>query len=399
MASQLYLKNSAPALQFRASSFSRRLLSQATPVKKESAITIRRIAYAVKLVRFPFLLVAISSIGYQRGVNDAIRNPLKLQQAAFESMLMEFSVPSTDEVEIVTERGVRSRFDTPLGSLGGKKLETKDSRSEKIAIVGRQILKSAQTYVRTNFEEAIEKAKEDILKDDVDMEERELSRRLNEDPEVQFWVAALENVEGASLDGIQNWSYVLISSPIPNAFVSAMLPHKIFVTTGLFEKFVHNDDELAMILGHEVSHLIRGHFAKSSNIESWIRGFEIFALMLDPTEGLLSLGVASFLSSTREALVAAFSRANETEADELGLRLAAMSCFDTKRGIEVYRKMEEAAISDGTASDHNFMSTHPPSAERYENLLSLVETENFSKYSYCNTLQKRIARAFKSRSS
>lgn len=127
---------------------------------------------------------------------------------------MEFSVPSTDEVEIVTERGVRSRFDTPLGSLGGKKLETKDSRSEKIAIVGRQILKSAQTYVRTNFEEAIEKAKEDILKDDVDMEERELSRRLNEDPEVQFWVAALENVEGASLDGIQNWSYVLISSPI-----------------------------------------------------------------------------------------------------------------------------------------------------------------------------------------
>ena len=69
-----------------------------------------------------------------------------------------------------------------------------------------------------------------------------------------------------------------------------MLPHKIFVTTGLFEKFVHNDDELAMILGHEVSHLIRGHFAKSSNIETWIRGFEIFALMLDPTEGLLSLG-------------------------------------------------------------------------------------------------------------
>ena len=67
MASQLYLKNSVPSAQFRASNFSRRLLSQATPVKKESAITIRRIAYAVKLVRFPFLLVAISSIGYQRG--------------------------------------------------------------------------------------------------------------------------------------------------------------------------------------------------------------------------------------------------------------------------------------------------------------------------------------------
>ena len=76
----------------------------------------------------------------------------------------------------------------------------------------------------------------------------------------------------------------------PNAFVSEMLPHKIFVTTGLFDKFVNNDDELAMILGHEVSHLINGHFSTSSNVETWIRGIEIFVLMLDPTEGLLSLG-------------------------------------------------------------------------------------------------------------
>ena len=69
-----------------------------------------------------------------------------------------------------------------------------------------------------------------------------------------------------------------------------MLPQKIFVTAGLFDKFVNNDDELAMILGHEVSHLIMGHFSQSSFIESLIRGLEIVVLMLDPTEGLLSLG-------------------------------------------------------------------------------------------------------------
>ena len=112
------------------------------------------------------------------------------------------------------------------------------------------------------------------------------------------------------------------------------------------------------------------------------------------------LGIASFLSNARTALIAKFSREHETEADELGLRLAAMSCFDTKRGVEVYRKMEEAAVIDGTASkNHNFMSSHPPSVQRYENLQSLAETENFSQYSYCNTLQKRIARALKSRNS
>ena len=109
------------------------------------------------------------------------------------------------------------------------------------------------------------------------------------------------------------------------------------------------------------------------------------------------VGIASFLSSSRGALVAAFSRTHETEADELGCRLAAMSCYDTKRGIEVFRKMQEAADSDGTASKQNLMSSHPPSQERYENLKMLAETQNFSEYSYCNTLQKRITRAFKSK--
>jgi Zn-dependent protease with chaperone function len=103
------------------------------------------------------------------------------------------------------------------------------------------------------------------------------------------------------------------------------------------------------------------------------------------------------LSSGREAVVAAFSRAHETEADELGCKLAAMSCYDTRRGIEVYRKMQEATANDGNALKQNFMSSHPPSQDRYHNLQSLVETQNFLEYSYCNTLKKRIARALKSK--
>jgi hypothetical protein len=152
-------------------------------------------------------------------VTDAIRNPMKLQQGAFEAMLKEFSVGSSDEVEIVTERGVRSRFDSPLGSLGSGKVKTKDPRSEKIAVVGREILKSAQKYVRKNFEEAVEKAKDKITKDNIYIKDQQLAKLLNEDSEVEFWVAALENVEGASLEGIQNWSYVLISSPIVSRLI------------------------------------------------------------------------------------------------------------------------------------------------------------------------------------
>mmetsp|Transcript_6778 Transcript_6778/g.14442 ORF Transcript_6778/g.14442 Transcript_6778/m.14442 type:complete len:439 (+) Transcript_6778:126-1442(+) len=398
---QVFRKNSTPWTQVRTSIASRKViggkgcLSPATPVKKKSAITLTRVAYAVKLVRLPFLIVAISSIGYQRGVTDAIRNPLKLQQGAFEAMLVEYAVESEDAVEIVTERGVRSRFDTPLGSSGYGKITTKDPRAEKIARVGKEILVSAKTYVRVKFEEAVAKAKVEIINDEAYIQERRLTKLINEDPEVEYWMKALEHIEGASLEGIENWSYVLISSPIPNAFVSEILPQKIFVTTGLFDKFVNNDDELAMILGHEVSHLLMGHFSVSSYYESMVRGAEILVLMLDPTEGLLSLGIASFLSNTREAVVASFSRTHETEADELGCRLAAMSCYDTRRGVEVFRKMDEEAAKNGNASNQNMMSSHPPSQERYDNLQILVETQNFSEYGYCNTLRKRIARVFK----
>jgi hypothetical protein len=56
--------------------------------------------------------------------------------------------------------------------------------------------------------------------------------------------------------------------------------------------------------------------------------------------------------------------------------------------------MQDAAIENGTASKQNLISSHPPSQERYDNMLSLVETQNFSEYSYCTTLRKRIARAF-----
>jgi len=366
------------------------LLSGSEPVKKQSStITLSRLAKAVKIVRLPFLLIGISTVGYQRGVTDAIRNPLKLQQGAFEAMLLEYGVDSDDEVEIVTERGVASRLDSPL-----RNKHVRDPRAERIRKVGRKILQSTQKYVRDNLEEAIFQARERIKKEETFIKENALAKKLKEDSEVKYWVAALEHIEGYNLEGIDNWSFILISSPIPNAFVSEILPQKIFVTSGLFEQFVKNDDELAIILGHEVSHLIKGHFSEASLFEAIIRGAEILLLMLDPTEGLLSIGMVSFLSTTREAIVAAYSRGHETEADELGCRLAAMSCYDTRHGIEVFRKMQDAAIENGTASKQNLISSHPPSQERYDNMLSLVETQNFSEYSYCTTLRKRIARAF-----
>ena len=145
-----------------------------------------------------------------------------MQQGKFEALLDEFAVESEDEVTIITERGVLSRLDTPLSSLKSGKGNTKHPRAEKIASVGKEILVSAKAYVRAKFAEAVAKAKDEIMKDDVYIKERMLERLLNEDPEVKKWITALEHIEGASLQGIENWSYVLISSPIVSLCASML---------------------------------------------------------------------------------------------------------------------------------------------------------------------------------
>jgi hypothetical protein len=209
-------------------------------------------------------------------------------QGTFEALLREMGVEDCeDDVEMISERRV-SGFSTLQWIIGRANLEANDPRTIKVAKIGREVINSARRYVRKNLDEAVEKAKEMI---DGEYGKNELlAKKLLEDPNVAFWAESLERLEGAQLEGIENWQYVLVKSSIPNAFVSEMLPQRLFVTTGMFDQFVNNDDELAMIIGHEISHLVQGHLSQSSLFESFIRGFEILFLMLDPTDGLISLG-------------------------------------------------------------------------------------------------------------
>lgn len=199
-------------LQFRTSIFSRRTgtasgtegaKARSVPLQKASTLTWTRAAYYFKVARLPFLIVAIYGLGYRQGVTDTVRNPMKLQQGTFETLLMEMGVHSGDDVEIVSEKGVVG-FSTLEWFLGSKKrLHAEDPRALKVANVGREIIQAARKHVRAKLEEVVDKAKEPYngkyLKDDV------LARKLNEDPQVEFWVHALERIEGASFEGTENW--------------------------------------------------------------------------------------------------------------------------------------------------------------------------------------------------
>jgi Zn-dependent protease with chaperone function len=364
-------------------------------VEKSATTRWRRLGLFFKYTRIPFLIVAIYGLGYQQGVIDTVRNPSKLQQGIFESICLEMGVTSGDQVDIISERRPPPKF-TKLGwayvSDNDEDGRIHDARTHRVTSIGREIIRAARMYVKDELKTAIQKAKVEILTNKSDLSSEEVTKLVFEDPEVDFWEQSRQRIEGSTIDGIKDWQYVLLDTEIPNAFVSEMLPQRLFVTTGLFNQFVNNDDELAMILGHEVSHLVKGHGSQSQLSEYMLRGLEIFILSLDPTEGLLSLGVAAFLSSTRDSLLAAHSRAHETEADELGCKLTAMACFDTKRGSNAFLKMHQHDVKHG-ADSKDLMSSHPPSLERYEHLQEINAEENFAKYSYCSNLKTRLGRA------
>ena len=171
------------------------------------------------------------------------------------------------------------------------------------------------------------------------------------------------------------------------------MPRHLFITTSMLSQFIHNDDELALVLAHELSHFILGHISETNQLQTFLRMIEILLLSMDPTEGLLSIGVVSLLATLRTALTAAHSRDNEHEADTLGLMITARSCFDTANASKVFQKMHDQNVGP----PHNkhllsFADTHPSSQERYEKLLLSSETENPMKYhdSYCAGVSKKM---------
>lgn len=155
-----------------------------------------------------------------------------------------------------------------------------------------------------------------------------------------------------------------------------------------------------MILGHEMSHLVLGHVSERNQVETMLRTLEVLLLSIDPTEGLVSLGVIAGLAWMRGLLVASFSRESETEADALGIKLAAMACYDTEKGAVVMKKMHDHQVELAGGHSRNshllqLMDTHPPSLDRYKKIQEQSKTENPQKYGHstCASVQRKMMQA------
>lgn len=154
------------------------------------------------------------------------------------------------------------------------------------------------------------------------------------------------------------WSVNLIRSPQINAF--CMPGGKIAFYTGILETLKLTDDEVAVIMGHEMAHALREHgreqMAKGTitNI-----GSEVLAGAVGGTAGTLVKSGAGLLSLK-------FSRDDETDADLVGLELAARAGYDPRAGVTLWKKM--AAAQKGAPME--WFSTHPSSDNRIATIQS-----------------------------
>ncbi|CAB9526628.1 Metalloendopeptidase OMA1, mitochondrial [Seminavis robusta] len=347
--------------------------------------SLRRFAFFVKMLRIPALGLSVYALGRQQGIIECSRNPRLIEDELLQTILMDVGVKDRSQVQIYSSEDSVTLAATSVGILQSKTIR-----------IGNDIVRCASLFVRKKLAKAIQDVKD---KQPSDVSQEDFIKACHKDENFAYWTQALYRVEGE--DPNIPWKYILIDSPLANAFVTEILPQRFFVTTKMFDDYIENEDELAVVLGHEMSHLILGHVSQRNNLETALRTVEVLLLSIDPTEGLMSLGVIAGLAWMRGVLMASFSREHETEADELGTQLAAMACYDTKRGSLVMKKMHDHQVKmsgqpKSNSDSHllHLLDSHPPSIDRYEKILKQSETENPQKYnSQCATIQERMIQA------
>ncbi len=154
------------------------------------------------------------------------------------------------------------------------------------------------------------------------------------------------------------WEVILLGSADINAF--CMPGGKIAFYWGILSKLQLSDDEVAMIMGHEMAHALREHARERMGKSFATRG------ALELGSALLGLGNTGRMVAGmgEQLLTLTFSRSDESEADLVGMELAARAGYNPAAGVTLWQKM--AAASKGAPPE--FLSTHPAGPTRIKDI-------------------------------
>lgn len=192
-------------------------------------------------------------------------------------------------------------------------------------------------------------------------------RKMNE--MVQRVGDRIAYVAGPDMPSAQ-WEFVVFDDDDQiNAF--AMPGGKVAVYSGLF-KVVQSEADLAIVIGHEIAHVVAGHSAERVSQQILAAGGAL-ALQLGTSQSDLSseerqLLLAAYGAGAALGVILPYSRLHESEADEIGLIYAAKAGYDPRAAIPFWQRME----AQKSFSPPEFLSTHPSDSTRMSKLNALM---------------------------
>lgn len=158
------------------------------------------------------------------------------------------------------------------------------------------------------------------------------------------------------------WQINLLNSAEVNAF--CMPGGQIAFYSGILTQLKLTDDEVAVVMGHEISHALREHSqAQAGKANVAAIGSKVASAGLSAWLGVGADLTGSATDMAAKGMMLKFSRDDEREADLIGLDLAARAGFDPRAGVVLWQKM--AALDNaGKSGQPAFLSTHPSGPER-----------------------------------
>ncbi len=203
---------------------------------------------------------------------------------------------------------------------------------------------------------------------------RDIAQRLiAKVPEVTDAIAEERGHEPTGIEKSFDWDVAVLNSEQANAFC---LPGgKMAVYTGLVP-VAQNADAMAIVMGHEISHALLRHGAQRMT-----RGkLEQLGQMAGMASGVDPGAMQAVMAAYGYGSALPYARSQESQADEIGLMLAAAACFNPEESIPLWERM--SAMSGGQ-NPPEFASTHPSAGTRIEHLRSLMPRAQAYREKFC----------------
>lgn len=166
-----------------------------------------------------------------------------------------------------------------------------------------------------------------------------------------------------------SWEFNLVADKSVNAF--AMPGGKVVVYTGLLP-ITQTEDALAVVLGHEIAHVIAQHSNERISQQVALQyGGAIAGGLLGDSQAMQQVGNAVFGLGAQYGVMLPYARKQELESDEIGVIIMAMAGYDPRVAIPFWTRMAEAS---GGAGVPEVLSTHPADSRRIERLRTIMPT-------------------------